>query len=91
MQRECRRAYNSYMYKMMHEPYENGKKKFFHHVKSLRVDHCKVPVLIKDEIKHTTNQAKANVLNITSLQFLHMMVKLHYHTWVLAHIQVCQI
>ena len=29
MQRECRRAYNSYMYKMMHEPYENGKKKNF--------------------------------------------------------------
>ena len=64
MQRECRRAYNSYMYRMIHEPYENGKKKkFFRHVKSLRVDHCGVPVLIKDGIKHTTNQAKANVLN----------------------------
>ena len=32
-------------------------------MKSLRVDRCEVPVLIKDEIKHTTNQAKANVLN----------------------------
>ena len=29
MQRECRRAYNSYMYRMIHEPYENGKKKSF--------------------------------------------------------------
>ena len=29
MQKECRRAYNSYMYKMIHEPYENGKKKNF--------------------------------------------------------------
>ena len=32
-------------------------------MKSLRVDHCEVPVLIKDEVKHTTNQAKANLLN----------------------------
>ena len=49
---------------MIHEPYENGKKKnFFRYVKSLRVDRCEVPVLIKDKIKHTTNQAKANVLN----------------------------
>ena len=32
-------------------------------MKSLRVDRCGVPVLIKDGIKHTTNQAKANVLN----------------------------
>ena len=63
MQKECRRAYNSYMYKMIHEPYENGKKKFFRYVKSLRVDRCEVPVLIKDKMKHTTNQAKANVLN----------------------------
>lgn len=47
----------------IHEPYENGKKRNFCHVKSLRVDRCGVPVLIKDEIKHTTNQAKANVLN----------------------------
>ena len=49
---------------MIHEPYENGKKKkFLCHVKSLRIDRCGVPVLIKDGIKHTTNQAKANVLN----------------------------
>ena len=32
-------------------------------MKSLRVDHCGVPVLIKDGIKHTINQAKAHVLN----------------------------
>ena len=49
---------------MIHEPYENGKRKsFFRHVKSLHVDRCGVPVLIKDEIMHTTHQAKANVLN----------------------------
>ena len=63
MQRECRRAYNSYMYKIIHKPYENGKNKFFCHLKSLQVDRCEAPVLIKDEIKHTTNQAEANVLN----------------------------
>ena len=31
-------------------------------MKSLRVDHCEVPILIKDGIKHTTNWAKVNVL-----------------------------
>ena len=92
MQRECRRAYNSYMYRMIHKPYENGKKKkFFRYVKSLRVDRCGVPVLIKDGIKHTTNQAKANVLNQHFSSVFTHDGETHYQTWVLAHIQVCQI
>ena len=40
-----------------------ARRKVFHHVKSLRIDRCRVPILINDGIKHTTNQAKANVLN----------------------------
>ena len=92
MQRECRTACNSFMYTMIHEPYENGKKKkFFHHVKSLQIDRCGVPVLIKDGIKHTTSQAKANVPNCHFSSVLHMMKKLHYQTWILARTQICQI
>ena len=41
-------------------------------MKSLRVDCCGIPVLIKHGIKHTTNQAIANVLNYHfSLVFTH--------------------
>ena len=35
MQRECRKAYNYYMNKTIFNPFENGRKKLFHHVKSL--------------------------------------------------------
>ena len=65
MQRECRRAFNKYMYKTVHEPYDiSGKKKnLFHFVKSLRSDYCGVSTLQQNGISYSDNQSKADLLN----------------------------
>ena len=64
MQKECRKSYNEYMSNIIHESYENGKKKkLFSYIKSLRPDFCGVDTLQKDGILYSDDQDKANVLN----------------------------
>ena len=62
MQRECRRAFNKYMHKTIHKPYESGKKSFCF-VKSLRSDYCGVSTLQQNGISYSNNQSKADLLN----------------------------
>ena len=50
MQREYRRAFNKYMHKTIHKPYESGKKKSYCFVKSLRSDYCGVSTLQQNGI-----------------------------------------
>ena len=64
MQRETRRAFNHYMYKTIHTPYENGKRKrFYKYIKSLKSDHTGIPPLQKDGKSFTASHAKAKILN----------------------------
>ena len=64
MQKECRKAHNNYMHKIIYEPYQNGrKKKFFQHIKSLRRESKEIPTLEKDGRECSTDFAKANILN----------------------------
>jgi len=66
MQREYRRAFNRYIYMFntIHKPYLSGKKeKLYHHIKSLKSDHCGISTLIKDNTCYTDNQAKVDILN----------------------------
>ena len=64
MQKECRKSYNEYMSNIIHESYENGKKKkLFSYIKSLRADFYGVDTLQKDDVLYPKNQYKANLLN----------------------------
>ena len=63
MQKECRKSYNEYMSNIIHESYENGKrKKLFTYIKSLHADFCGVDTLQKD-VSYSDNHDKANLLN----------------------------
>ena len=69
------------MSNIIHESYENGKRKnFFSYIKSLRTDFCGVDTLQKDNVLHSNNQDKANV---TSQQFLQRVVILFCQIWAL--------
>ena len=64
MQKITRQGFNKYMYKLIQNSYENGKRKrFYKHIKSLRSDHCGIPSLQKDGLTHTEEYANAKILN----------------------------
>ena len=64
MQRECRKAHNSYMDKTFFDPFVGGKKKnFFRYIKSMRRDNYGIPTLQKDGITYSSDEDKAEVLN----------------------------
>ena len=63
MQKKCRKTYNDYMHHTIHNPYQNGRKKFFQHVKSLHRESAGIPILEKDGIMYSTDISKANILN----------------------------
>lgn len=64
MQKECRRAFNRYMFNSIHDPYLSGRrKKLYRHIKSLRSDQCGISTLMDNGTCYTDNQAKADILN----------------------------
>ena len=64
MQRESRCAFNLYMYKTVHIPYNNGKqKRFYKYIKSLWTDHSGIPSLKRDGQSYTTSKEKAKISN----------------------------
>ena len=66
MQKEYHKSYNEYMSNIIHESYENGKrKKLFTYIKSisLHANFCGVDTLQKDNISYSDNHDKANLLN----------------------------
>ena len=54
--RECRRAFNRYMFNSIHNPYLSGKnKKLYRHIKSLRSDQCGIGMLLENGTRYTDN------------------------------------
>ena len=74
MQRETRHAFNQYMYKTVHTPYENGKRKrFYKYIKSLRSDHTGIPSLEKMVNSIPQIKIKQRSWMITSVLSLHQI------------------
>jgi len=64
IQRECRKARNSYMARSLFDPFKSGRKKnFFRYIKSLRKDSCGISMLQSDGITYSNNVDKAEILN----------------------------
>ena len=49
--------------RIIYEPYQTGRKKFFQHIKSLHRDSKEISILEKDGKAYSTDFAKANILN----------------------------
>jgi len=63
MQRECRKAHNSYFSRLFDTTSSHGSKKFWSYIKSQRNEQSGVPTLEKDNEMFTDNAAKADILN----------------------------
>ena len=64
MQRECRKAHNTYMTRTLFDPFRNGRKKnFFRYIKSIHKDNYGIPTVLKDGTMHSSDVEKAKILN----------------------------
>lgn len=63
VQRECRKAHNTYVSKLINSNNSSGNKRFWSYVKSKRNDQCEIPTLEKDNQIFTDSLDKANILN----------------------------
>jgi len=61
-QRECRKAYNSYVMSLIDDN-NNVSKRMWSYVKSKRTDNCGIPTLRQDEQTFITPKDKAEILN----------------------------
>ena len=63
VQRECRKAHNAYVSKLIDSNGSSSNKRFWSYIKSKRNDQCEIPSLEKNSQIYTQNADKANLLN----------------------------
>ena len=63
VQRECCKAHDSYVSKLIDNKKLSGNKQFWSYIKSKRNDQCGIPTLEKDKKIYIDNLDKANILN----------------------------
>ena len=63
VQRECRKAHNAYVSKLIDSNGSSSNKRFWSYIKSKRNDQCEIPSLEKKNQIYTQNADKANLLN----------------------------